>query len=148
MKNIILIVTLLLLTSCNNKMIDKFNSKKEFYQNLQQSQKIDKQAIITYLHRKQHLNHKVTIKDKLLGEKFIVGILNSNIENHIITLNSIKPIKIRVVKNSDLKDIPLRNSWSKYYLVEFKYINSNKLKFKFDDISVDFYKVAKYLIIK
>jgi len=148
MKNIILIVTILLLTSCNNKMIDKFNSKNKFYQNLQQSKNIDKEAIVTYLHIKQHLKYKVTDVEKLRGERFIVGVFNSEIKNHTITLNSIKPIKVTLLKSKELKDMPLKNSWSRYYLVEFKYINSNKLKFKFDDTLVEFYKVAKYLMIK
>ena len=148
MKNIIIIVTILLLTSCSNKMIDRFNSQKEFYQNLQQTKKIEKKAIVTYLHNKQHLKHKYSKKERLLGEKFIVGIFNGDIENHTITLNSTKPIKITSIKNSQLKDIPLKNSWSRYYIVEFKYINSNRLKFKFDDSLVEFYKVAKYLIVK
>ncbi len=148
MKNIILVVTILLLTSCNNKIIDKFNSKKEFYQNLQQSKKIDKKAVVTYLHNKQHLKHKSNKIEKAKGERFIVGIFDGEMDTHIITLNSIKPAKITALKSSELKDIPLQNSWSSYYLVEFKYINSNRLKFQFDDSIVKFYKGAKYLIVK
>ncbi|SHO80595.1 hypothetical protein MNB_SV-15-114 [hydrothermal vent metagenome] len=67
-------------------MIDKFNSKKEFYQNLQQSKKIDKKAVVLYLHNKEYIKYKPTkiyyliefkyINNKILKFKFDENIIN------------------------------------------------------------------------
>lgn len=155
----------LMLTSCHNKMIEQLNQNKEHFAKLQQTQKI---ALIqdgkvyallsaTYLQTKVANRYRATAKDRKRGEKFIVALLfsdqNATIADANITLNNQKPLKVKKLESDDkrLKDIPLLNSWSSYYLLKFKHINKKSVKLKFEVESVGkkhkkFYKVARYLL--
>jgi len=154
-----------MLTSCQNKMIQQLNQNKEHFANLQQTQKIalmqdgEVYALLsaTYLHTKVANRYRASHKDKKRGEKFIVGIFftdqNATIADANITLNKQQPIKLKKLESDDkrLKDIPLLNNWSSYYLLKFKHINKKSVKLKFEVEGVGkkhkkFYKVARYLL--
>jgi len=146
-------------------MIERFEDKQEFFAKLQQSKKIalmqngEVYALLsaTYLHTKQPFRYRAKAKDKRRGEKFVVGLffsdLNSTIEDANITLNNQTPIKIKKLEREHklLKNIPLLNSWSSYYMIKFKYINQKvvKLGFEIEGVgkkSKKFHKVARYLL--
>jgi len=163
--NILLLATTLLLTSCSNKMIKQLEDNSEHFAKLQQTQKMalmqnsEVYALLsaTYLQTKVAKRYRATAKDRKRGEKFIVGLFfsdqNATIEDANITLNNQKPLKVKKLERGDkrLKDIPLLNSWSSYYLLKFKHINKKSVKLKFEVEGVGkkkkkFYKVARYLL--
>jgi len=170
LKNIIYILLVLSLTSCENKMLNRLNSKQNFYANLQQTQKIilsnsknETKAMlsVTYLHPKEYLKHKSSKIQKFRGERFIIGTFfadgNSSLSmdlnnSYSLTLGRkrVKNIKELSLDDSLLIDIPMLNGWSRYYLVQFDYKARKRFNMVFSHKEygikrVKFYKVAKYL---
>jgi len=146
-------------------MIDQFNDNKSSYAKMQQSQKIalmqDEEVYallsITYLTQKQPFRYRPKAIDKKRGERFVVGIFlsddNATVKDLNITLNHQPPIRVRKLEPNHklLKDIPMLNSWSSYYMYKFKYRNQRVINFECSIKDVDkknkkFYKVSRYLL--
>ncbi len=169
MKIVIVTLLVLFLTSCENKMLNQLHNKQDFYANLQQTQKIilsdnnETKAMlsITYLHSKEYLKYKSSKKQKEKGERFIVGIFfedtNSSLSMDLNNSYSIrlgrkypKDIKELSINDDILKNIPMVNNWSKYYLVTFAHKSKKRFNFVLSHKDygikrIKFYKVAKYL---
>lgn len=169
MKIVIIALLVLFLTSCENKMLNQLNKRQDFYANLQQTQKItlsqddETKAMlsITYLHSKEYLKYQSSKTQKEEGEKFIVGIFfedtNSSLSMDLNNDYSVrlgrkhpKDIKELSINDDILKNIPMVNNWSKYYLVTFAHKPKKRFNFvlshqEYGIKRIKFYKVAKYL---
>lgn len=129
----------ILLSGCYTKdnqiLIDEFNVKSNKLAQTLQTQKVvilnaqkEVDGLVTalYLYDK---NGKVIQTNE--NEKFIVGIYNDarndNIPAPLVTLMGVKPISMQKLNYDDprLSTIPLRNRWSRYYLVIFPPYNIN-----------------------
>jgi len=165
LKPLLFILTILFLTGCHNKTIDRFKTHKATFAALQQTKKIallkegevDTLISATYLLEKQSLAYGAKNSNKGIDERFVVGIFfsdaNATLEDLNITLNNQSPITIKKVESSDkcMLTIPMLNSWSNYYLIAFNPINQNTVELAFEKKGVEkknkkFHKVARYLL--
>jgi len=146
-------------------MMQRFEEKKLLFAHLQQTQKIalvaegDVYALLvaTYLQDKLPFRYRFDANDKIQGEKFVVGLFFSDANNTLqdanITLNHQPPLTITPLEhnNTQLAHIPLKNSWSQYYLIHFAHSPQKVVSLEFGVEGVEtkskkFYKVARYLL--
>jgi len=149
---------------CNSKearsLAKSLEKEKNYHRQLQKSEKVQlydghltkTMLIATYLN-KQEID-----KDAKNNERFIVGIYSED-ENktsfkngdYSLTLNNKEPISIISIKKDNplLKDISFTSDWSKFYLVSFEHVSTNKFSLIFKSKLygkgiLNFAKVAKY----
>ncbi|MBN2721750.1 MAG: hypothetical protein JXQ77_02900 [Campylobacterales bacterium] len=115
-------------------LMSDFDRQKHHFKQIQQTQQVtivqnDKvSALISALYLYQKSDPLMPRK----YEKFIIGIYSDDDIVPNVLLNGKDAINITKLENNDsrLADIPLKNQWSRYYMVSFLPDDSNKMILK------------------
>lgn len=118
------------------------------YTNLQQTKNIKVMqedrifgfVSLTYLYEKGMVDY-----DDASDERFVVGIYHQedDLGNWSLRLNDKEPKKIELLKENSahLRELPLINSWTKYYLVTFEHTKSADINLLYEDPALGSHKV-------
>ncbi len=95
---------------------------------------------LTYLYEKGMVDY-----DDTSDERFVVGIYHQEDDfgKWSLRLNDKEPNKIEALEQNSgyLQDLPLINSWTKYYLVTFEHTKSKDINLLYEDPALGSHKV-------
>ncbi len=167
-KKLLLLIFTILFSSCSknsieNSKLNKLTKRDDIYYtallNTQKGQIIasfETKALLiaTYLNPIFNDRECSICLDTSDGEYFLLGVFingdrdnNLNGDGYVVSLNGVKPLELKELDRDDpfLKNMPMVNNWSKYYIAKFPKLNRDKLilNFKSDTFGEDNLKFVK-----
>jgi hypothetical protein len=145
-------VVAIFLAGCSNKendsLLNDFNNKRDKFEQIQNTNKVtisQNGRVVGFITGLYQPDAKY--------EKFLVGVYSQEeLQNLHFTLDEKDTIRVEELQNSDyrLKQMPLKNKWSRYFEVTFIKSNSNVIKLniingKIWNQEMVFSKVPNYL---